>query len=196
MTIRKYTGKILVALVATLYSLSAVSCHDSKSYAELLTEENQAVNLFLVDNRVSLEIPTDSNFNFETGPDAPYYPLDEDGNVYMQVVSMGTKGNYAKADEVIYFRYTRYNLMNYKDGQLPTGEGNETDMGNYNAWFRFDNYQLESSYKWGSGLQQPLSYLPIDSEVNIIIKSQYGIYTETTYVTPFLYSVRYYRQRT
>lgn len=173
-----------------------VSCSDSKSYAELLTDEAHAVNNFLVDQHVDNTIPTDSTFNFQVGENAPYYRLDEDGNVYMQVVKMGTPGNYAQTDQVIYFRYTRFSLAEYRNGKLPDGVGNETQMGYDNSWFRFDNYSLQSSYQWGVGLQMPLKLLPIDSEVNIVIKSQYGLYDEMAYVVPFLYKIRYYPQMT
>ena len=59
-----------------------------KSYAELLQDENQAVNKFLVQYRVVETIPADGKF--EIGPDAPFYRLDEENNVYMQVLSAGT----------------------------------------------------------------------------------------------------------
>ncbi len=198
MNIRKTANRLILTAAAALGiagTLATSSCSDKKSFSELLTDENQSVNMFLVDQRVCDEIPTDTNFVFESGPNAPYYKLDEDGNMYMQVVNPGTKGNYADKDEIIYFRYTRYNLSNF-NGTLPAGEGNETDMGLANCWFRFQNFQLQSSYQWGSGIQTPLNFLPIDCEVNIVIKSQYGIYAETAYVTPFLYRLRYYRQRT
>ncbi len=191
---KKSIGSGLVA-VSAIIAGSMTSCDDGRSYAELLDDENRSVNLFLVDHRVSDDIPTDTNFVFETGPDAPYYKLDEDGNMYMQVVDPGTKGNYAKDDETIYFRYTRYSLQNY-NGTLIAFDGNEGDMSLSNAWFRFRNMSMESSYKWGAGIQQPLTYLPIDCEVNIVIKSQYGFYKETSYVVPYLFRLRYFRQRT
>lgn len=195
MKIKRITNLLLAAL-ALVMTLSITSCNDSKTYAELLNEEAKYINNFLADQRVTNTIPTDTNFVFETGPDAPYYRLDEDGNIYMQVINPGTKGNYAQDDEVIFFRFTRYNLQLYMDKTLPVGDGNEEDMTYLNSWFRFKNLQLESSYQWGSGLQQPLYYLPIDCEVNLVIKSQYGFYSETSYVIPFLYRVRYYRQVT
>ena len=170
------------------------ACKDSKSYAELLNEETKYVNNFLADQRVTNEMPTDTNFVFETGPDAPYYRLDEDGFLYMQVINPGTKGNYVKDNQVIFFRFTRYDLQQYTDGKLPQGQGNEYDMSYMNSWFRYGNYQLETSYQWGSGIQQPLMYLPIDCEVNIVIKSQYGFYSEQSYVVPYLFNVRYYPQ--
>ncbi|WP_303408659.1 hypothetical protein [uncultured Duncaniella sp.] len=49
--------------------LAATSCSDSKSYADLLNEENQLVNAFLAEHRVIEEIPADNNF--EVGEDAP-----------------------------------------------------------------------------------------------------------------------------
>lgn len=194
---RKMSNIRIFKLVAfaVMLSLGMSACSDSKSYAELLTDENHSVNAFLADQRVDNTIPTDSTFAFEVGPNAPYYRLDEDGNMYMQVINAGTPGNYAKEDQVIYFRYTRYNLHAYT-GELPNGDGNETEMGYSNSWFRFENYTLQSSYQWGVGIQMPLKLLPIDCEVNIIIKSQYGFYEETSYVVPFLYKLRYYPQMT
>lgn len=189
--------RLILPLAAALTGmLYATSCSDDRSYAELLNQENKVVNFFLADQRVSNEIPADTNFVFETGENAPYYKMDEDGNVYMQVVSAGTKGNYAKENETIYFRYTRYSLSDYSDGKLPTGSGNESDMTVGDYWFRYDNYQLQSSYQWGSGIQLPLKYLPIDCVVNVVIKSQYGFYEETSYVMPYLFRLRYYRQLT
>jgi hypothetical protein len=186
---------LILSTVAALVG-GICSCSSSTSYAELLTSESHYVNNYLADQRVTNTIPTDTNFVFEVGEDAPYYRMDEDGNVFMQVVKAGTKGNYAKDNEVIFFRFTRYDLSSYTDGTLPTGEGNDTDMSYLNAWFRMNNLTLESSYQWGSGIQVPLSYLPVDCEVNLVIKSQYGWYSETSYVIPYLYHVRYYRQLT
>ena len=69
-----------------------------------------------------LDIPADTVF--EVGPDAPYYRLDEDGQLYMQVLNAGTPGYKVQYNEQIYFRYTRYALEAYKDGKLPQGTGN------------------------------------------------------------------------
>lgn len=191
-------NKSFIATIFTciVLALLTTACDDSKSYAELLTDENQAVNRFLANQRVDNTIPTDSTFQFETGENAPFYRLDEDGNVYMQVINPGTPGNYAEEKQVIYFRYTRYNLNAYIDNTLPEGEGNEQNMNNVDTWFRYNDYSQQSSYQWGVGIQMPLKLLPIDCEVNIVIKSQYGIYNEMTYVVPFLYKVRYFPQMT
>lgn len=180
------------ATFAAILTLALASCNDGKTYAELLENEDHYVNNFLADNIVINEIPADTVFI--TGEDAPYYRLDEEGDLYMQVINPGTPGNKAKDDELIYFRYTRYNLS-YYDGELNYGGGNDDDMSLSNTSFRFGNYSLQSSSKWGTGIQQPLVYLPIDCQVNLIVKSQYGFSSEMADVMPYLFKLRYYRPR-
>ena len=63
-------------IVAAVFALAFLaSCEDGKSYAELLNEQDRAVNNFLADQVVLLDIPEDTIF--EVGEDAPYYRLDE-----------------------------------------------------------------------------------------------------------------------
>ena len=88
------TLRILSLMVA---ALALGACDDDQSYANLLNIENQSVNNFLADQTVELEIPADTVFI--TGPDAPYYRIDEDGMLYMQVLDAGTKGNKVKDNE-------------------------------------------------------------------------------------------------
>lgn len=176
-----------------LLLLGLVACDDNKSYAELLADEDKAVNNFLADHRVVNEIPEDTIF--EVGEDAPYYRLDEDGLVYMQVLKAGDLNNKAKDNQLIYFRFMRYNLNNYVDGVLPEGVGNAEDMNYSAASFRFGNYTLNSSSMYGAGVQLPLYYLGIDCELNLIIKSQYGFSDEISNVIPYLYNIRYFKSQ-
>lgn len=185
-------AKICIYVAAAVaMAVAASSCDDGKSYAELLNEQDMYVNNYLADHIVMLDVPADTVFEY--GPDAPFYRLDEDGNMYMQVLEPGTKGNKVRDDEQIYFRYTRYALINYKDGKLPTGAGNNITLSP--AWFRFNNYQLQSSAEWGVGIQTPLQYLPVDCKVNIVIKSEYGITSESSNVQPYLWTLTYERRR-
>ena len=182
---------IISAVIAVLTAILMSSCNDGKTYAELLESEDHYVNNFLADNIVINNIPEDSVFI--CGKDAPYYRLDEEGDLYMQVIDPGTPGNRVKDDELVYFRYTRYSLAYYKDGELLYGAGNEDDMSQYNTSFRYNNYSLQSSSQWGSGIQRPLAFLSVDCQVNIIVKSQYGFTSEIAEVIPYLFQIRYYR---
>ncbi|MDO4319191.1 MAG: DUF4827 family protein [Bacteroidales bacterium] len=186
-------SQILSPVAAAIVLVPAVSsCSDSKTYAELLTDETHYVNSYLADQRVVDAIPADSVFEY--GEDAPYYRIDEDGNMYMQVIDPGTPGNDVKSNELIYFRFTRYNLQSYVDGKFLQAEGNDDVLGG-NFAFRYGNYELSSSYSYGSGIQKPLEFLPIDCQVNIVIKSQYGMPSEMSNVVPWLYSLRYFRPK-
>ena len=50
-------------------------------------------------------------------------------------------------------------------------------------------------YKRQEGVQVPLIYLPLDCEVNLIVKSQMGRYDEISTVIPFLYNLRYFKSQ-
>ena len=95
---------------------------------------------------------------------------------------------------MVYFRYMRYDLTGYaKSDTLGYAMGNAEDMDYTATWFRLNNFQLSSSSKYGVGIQVPMNYLGWNAEVNIVIKSQYGFTSEMSYVSPFLYNVRYFK---
>lgn len=182
---------ILLVLMATVF---VTSCRDSDSYAELLNKERHAANAYLANCRVVNDIPSDTVF--EVGTNAPYYRIDPEGNVYMQVIRAGDrKTDKAKASERIFFRYMRYNLYYwYTYGEM-IGEGNENDMNLSPTYFNYNNYNLAASAQWGYGIQMPLKFLGVDSEVNLIIKSQFGLTSEIAGVQPYLYHIRYFRNQ-
>lgn len=188
----KLNKSLTVACLTVAAAVFMTACDDKKSYAELLTSETHAVNYFLSDHRVINSVPADTVF--ETGPDAPYYRLDEDGNLYMQVLNAGDrKNNRVEDDELIYFRFTRYNLDYFmKYGEM-SGTGKSLDMWSSPTSFRFGNVSLTSSTQYGSGVQMPLYYLGLDCEVNIVIKSQYGFTSEIANVIPYMYNIRYFK---
>ncbi len=186
--------KTLFFLLALAAIVSITSCSDSVSYAELLEKERHAANAYLANCRVATDVPSDTVF--EVGPDAPYYRIDPEGNVYMQVIKAGDrKTDKVKNSERIYFRYMRYNLYYwYTYGEM-LGEGNENDMNLAPTYFQYGNYTLNSSAQWGYGIQLPLKFLGVDSEVNLVIKSQFGWASEMSGVQPYLYHVRYFRNQ-
>ena len=122
--------------------------------------------------------------------------MDEDGQVYMQVIKSGNLKDKAYDDQVIYFRFMRYNLLyNYTYNEWPEGEGNAESMEYMATSFRYGNYTLTASAQYGSGIQVPLAYLGVECEVNIVIKSQYGFTSELSNVVPYMFNVRYFKSR-
>ena len=97
--------KLFAILLGGMAILSFTSCEDSRSYADLLMDERRAANEFLSKYEIIDEIPADTLF--ETGENAPFYKLDPDGNVYMQVLIADSKENRPVTNEPVYFRFMR-----------------------------------------------------------------------------------------
>ncbi|WP_295730687.1 DUF4827 family protein [uncultured Muribaculum sp.] len=187
----KQLRNILLMLPVALAALATLSaCSHTKSYAELLNDETKYINAYLADQRIIGDVPADSIFI--QGENAPYYRMDEDGNVYMRVIKDDPSRPKAKYNDLVYMRFTRYNLYSYADGKLPDGEGNDdSPLSQFN--FRYQNMESTSSTQWGEGLQRPLDYLHYDCEVELVIRSQVGMNSEIAAVTPYMYRVRYYK---
>ena len=184
----------IAMLLGVLALTMLTACNDDQSYADRLNEERNAVNAYLANHRVVMTVPEDSVF--EVGPDAPFYRIDPDGNVYMQVLNPGDKNDKAKTGEPIYFRYSRYSLSTwYADGTWFVYSGNESSMDATSCSFNYADYTLPSSSQWGYGLQYPLLFLGVECEVNLIVKSQFGFTGEISYVMPFFYHVRYFHSQ-
>lgn len=185
--------KRFIIPILSIIALVLSSCSDSKSYAELLSDETKVVNNFLSQHRVIDEIP-DENTVFEVGENAPFYRLDLDGNVYMQVLSLGDDEK-VEEDARVYFRYTRYNLFYYVVGADNTliGAGNADDMTSSPTFFIFGNQTISESTQYGEGIQMPLEHLGYNCRVNLVIKSQEGPTADISYVVPYLYTISYYK---
>lgn len=169
------------------------SCKDQESYSDLLKDEEKATNAYLANQRVEMEIPADSVF--VTGSDAPYYRMDEDGYLYMQVVSAGDKKDKPKNGDQVYFRFTRWNLKNWYSAGIWASEGNADNLNNGlgATSFVFGNTSSSNSVLYGSGIQTPLYYLGYNSEVNLVLRSYYGFQTDGSACIPYLINLRYFK---
>ncbi len=184
-------NKLFAFIMLAAAGIGMVACSDSKSYSELLSDENHCVNAFLAEHRVVDGIPADSVF--EVGVDAPYYAIDEDRNVYMQVLEKGDDER-AQKDDKVYFRYIRYNLQNYVVGSDDNvGAGNAIDMTSQATFFLFENQSVNESVQYGDGIQMPMKFLGYNCKVNLVVKSQAGPATDMGYVVPYLYTISYYK---
>ncbi len=171
------------------------ACSKSQSYSELLREEERAVNNFLAGQKVINNIPEDS-ISFITGDDAPFYRLDEDGYIYMQVINKGDLSQKVKAGDVVYFRYNRLDLKSQYLDYDPVWDGNQNILAankNVSASFVYKNQYLETTMLYGEGIQWPLKFLGFDSEVNLVLRSYYGFYNDQTSCIPYIINLKYFR---
>ena len=61
------------------------------------------------------------------------------------------------------------------------------------CYFIYSDFTLPMSSQWGYGLQLPLEYVGVDSEINLLVKSQFGLTSEISYVQPYVFHIRYFR---
>ena len=181
-----------------LSGFGAVSCSKTQSYSELLREEEKAVNWFLASKKVCVEVPADS-ISFETGEDAPFYKLDENGYVYMQVIDKGEinpstnrPSNRVESGDLVYFRFLRKNIQDLYNGVDSGWLGNANDLTTPTS-FVYKNTYLTSTTAYGTGIQMPLKYLGYGSEVNLVLKSYNGFMEDQTYCVPYIINIRYFK---
>ncbi len=188
--------KLYSILLCGMALLSMTSCEEDFSYADLLRDERRACNSYLSNYRIVNEIPSDTIF--EVGENAPYYKIDPDGNVYMQVLVAGEKSKRPEDNQPVYFRFMRLDLNHLYTKGEEFWEGNAENMLADPTYFLYNNYTLASSSYYGYGIQLPLQYVGLggngeyETTVNVLIKSQYGFSDEVSEVVPYVYTVTYY----
>lgn len=189
----KRTIKNVLAACSVILTLGAAlcSCSDEESYANLLKDEEKATNWYLSQRKICLELPKDSVF--EVGPDAPYYKMDEAGYLYMQVLKVGDRKNMPEKNARVLFRYMRMNIKSLYVNGVEVWEGNANDMAMASSQFFYNNFTLESSQRYGSGIQTPVSWLGYDCEVNLVLRSYYGFSNDQARCQPYAMHVKYYK---
>lgn len=193
----KNISRILLLMFAVTI---LAGCEESQSYSELLKAEEHAVNWYLAQQTVCLDVPEDGNFL--TGEDAPFYKMDEDGFVYMQIVNKGNMDNRPEKGQRVYFRYLRYNIKTMCESGKPadealkatTPDGNAVDIdgSTSNTYLVYGNRVLTSTTNFGDGIQVPLQYVGYDSEVNLVIKSPEGFSVDQTTCNPYIYKIKFF----
>lgn len=181
------------ALTVILSLLSLSGCKDGESYSDLLRDEEKAVNWFLADKRVEMSVP--ENNDFEIGDDAPFYRMNEDGTVYMQVINMGDMNDRPQKDDKVYFRFMRRNIKVMYEGSTPIEAGNMNDFNNPlgSTYFFYGNTLYPNSTQYGTGIQIPLDYLGYYAEVNLVLKSYSGFTVDQSQCLPYIINVKYYK---
>lgn len=193
--------KLFLQMALLAAGLYVGGCSKSQSYSELLRDEEHAVNWYLANYNVALDLPEDSKdlLTAETivdgkplGENAPFYKIDAEGYVYMQVVRARFSDPVDEGD-LVYFRYERESILDMFNDIQTTPGGNSEFLPNGAQSFVYRNTYLPSTTKWGTGVQMPLQYMGYDSEVNLVLKSYYGFTEEQAFCVPYLINIRYFK---
>lgn len=186
-------NKILLSFCICMASIFMLGCNKTESYTELLRSEQRAVNSYLAQHRVEVEVPADSIFVY--GSDAPYYRMDEDGTIYMQVVNPGDLNDRPENGDRVYFRFRRMNLKDLYEYGSASWEGNMNNLDQIvnSTSFILGNKIYPTTTQFGTGMQVPMNYLGYYSEVNLILKSYSGFPDDQTACIPYVLNIKYYK---
>lgn len=184
------SGSIEIKVSADEYKdlvLTIIVKQSGMTYEQLLAKEQSAILYFLKD-KITEDWPGENGIKI--GNDAPFYRLADSG-VYMQVLSSG-EGRFSIGDKV-YFRFERGNLINYMHTENLELSGNWNDISTETTFFIFDGDDI-MTLQWGEAIQLPLKYeIEAGAEINLLVPSAKGFKSETGYVVPYLYHVRYFK---
>lgn len=169
----------------------AAGCSKSESYSDMLKSEEKAVNWFLSNHRVDNNIPEGGKF--EVGSDAPYYRLDDEGFIYMQVLETGNPAEPVKNGDKVYFLYSRQNIRNLWELGAAQIDSNEQTGTLSEYYFFLGDTSSKNGTLFGKGIQIPLSYLPYHSEVNLVVKSQLGFSIDQSECVPYFINIKYWK---
>lgn len=190
---KKFAIRMLCTAAALVMADSLTSCDDTESYSDLLRDESEACNWYLAQHRVETSIP--ENGDFEVGEDAPFYRMDQDGYLYMQVINKGDMNDRPEKGDRILFRFSRRNLKTmYEDGEAVV-EGNMDNMASAigPSYFFYGNTTYPNTTQFGTGIQTPMDYLGYYSEVNLVLKSYVGFSTDQSQCLPYIINIKYYK---
>jgi hypothetical protein len=213
--------KKLVFLFLSLLTAGSLfqACDNSKTYAEMLEDEKNAVNKFIKDNGIRVisleEFERDTvTASKEAGDEYDEYVAFSNG-VYMQIVDRGEfdpadKNKYKFKDrDAICVRYVEEDIMtrdttcfnvpleDYMDAnQLYTNPAefiyNSRGSTVYGLFTAQDYYwyNLYQTTAVPSGWLISLPYLRNEAHVRLIVPSKMGHTSAQQYVTPFFYDIR------
>lgn len=201
MKVKKLNIDCLAILAVAIIAVFVSSCDKSESYTDLLRDEQRAVNAFLAQQQVEVDVPEDSIFI--VGENAPFYRMNEDGTIYMQVINPGDSKDKPESGDRVYFRYRRKNLKSLYETGSASWQGNMDNFNSnvvnnveyvdYSTSFVLGNKIYPTTTQFGTGIQLPMTYLGFYSEVNLVLKSYAGFPNDQTACTPFLVNVKYYK---
>jgi hypothetical protein len=184
-------------LLSLACGLAFQACSDSKTYAEMLEEEKDAINKYIKKNNIKVitagEFEKKGN---ETSAEANEYVQFSNG-VYMQIVDKGD-GDSIRTRDVITVRFVEYNIL--------TGD---TTLANYTLPQMLDvfDYTISGTTAYGQfrqgmllqwydttqvpeGWLVPLRFIQGGARVKLIVPSKVGHNTAMQKVAPFYYDLR------
>lgn len=193
---------VLLFLSLLAFNFAFQACDDSKTYAEMLEEEDDAIAAFIRDNDIQVISQTEFFNNDSTTDVSKNEYVQLSSGVYMQIVDKGSDNlaDTVKNNNEILVRFMEYSILD-----------KDTSLSNLNAVETVDafKYTITSSsiaaiftqgYMYSvygpsvpAGWLVPLPYVRDMAHVKLIVPSKMGHSTAMQYVYPYFYDIKKYQ---
>ncbi|BEG99359.1 DUF4827 domain-containing protein [Bacteroides sedimenti] len=172
---------------------------DTKTYAEMLADEANAVKDFVKKN--DIKVITPSEFLKDTTTIDNEYVLFPESGIYLHIDKKG--GKVPVSNDVILTRFNEISvasgdttLSNYYDNtSVDQFRYTKNSYSTYGMFFQEQNQQAYMLSAYGSavpaGWLMPLQYVGDGAKVKVIVPSKQGHSTAQNYVTPYFYEIQY-----
>lgn len=198
-------------LTLQLFSLLAIglafqSCSKTKTYAEMLSDEKDAINTYIAKNKIKVISKDQFEAQNKTTGKNEYVAFPEDG-VYMNIEVKGDR--LAQNNDVILARFLEFDIVsndttitNFFDNTsvdqfryTRTDDSKGNIVATYGQFFQEQNQKAYMLSYYGSavpsGWLKALRYVGHNSKVKMIVPSKMGHKTAQQNVTPYFYEIQY-----
>jgi len=183
-------------------SLAFHACDDTKTYAELLEEEKDAIKAFIRDSSITVISQTEfyENDSMTDVSNNEYVQLAS--GVYMQIVDKGSTNlaDTVKPNDQILVRFMEYSLIDKAIVLSNLAYAEVVDEFNYRVTSSSIASQFTSGFMYtyyGSsvpaGWLVPLAYIRDGAHVKLIVPSKMGHSSAMSSVYPYFYDIRKYQ---
>ena len=193
---------VLLFLSLLAFSFAFQACDDSKTYAEMLEEEDDAIAAFIRDNDIQVISQTEFFNNDSTTDVSKNEYVQLSSGVYMQIVDKGSDNlaDTVKNNDLILVRFMEYSILD-KDTSLSNLNAVETVdefkytvtsssiAGIFTQGYMYSYYDTSVPAGW----LVPLPYVRDMAHVKLIVPSKMGHSTAMQYVYPYFYDIKKYQ---
>lgn len=193
---------VLLFLSLLAFSFAFQACDDSKTYAEMLEEEDDAIAAFIRDNDIQVISQTEFFNNDSTTDVSKNEYVQLSSGVYMQIVDKGSDNlaDTVKNNDLILVRFMEYSILD-KDTSLSNLNSVETvDEFKYTITSSSIAAIFTQGYMYSvygpsvpAGWLVPLPYVRNMAHVKLIVPSKMGHSTAMQYVYPYFYDIKKYQ---
>ena len=193
---------VLLFLSLLAFSFAFQACDDSKTYAEMLEEEDDAIAAFIRDNDIQVISQTEFFNNDSTTDVSKNEYVQLSSGVYMQIVDKGSDNlaDTVKNNDLILGRFMEYSILD-KDTSLSNLNSVETvDEFKYTITSSSIAAIFTQGYMYSvygpsvpAGWLVPLPYVRDMAHVKLIVPSKMGHSTAMQYVYPYFYDIKKYQ---